>query len=264
MSGAGMPIPRSRIEKCRLSPASASSVSDNRRSVAGVSRMASQPLRIRFSSTCCSCTRSASTGGSVGRNRRRCRHAPRDQLASSQLEDVVEELRRVHGLQPRVAAPEQRAKTTDDLRGPLVRRHDVVKNRVDLAEVDRLAFDEMPRRFGVARDGGERLVELVRKRARELSERGNAREVRQLAPLLVDLELGVMTRRHVRASDHGAALGPLERLDAQGKPARSLAVDVVVFHLETPDVALQHPHDAGERPLRGRVAVAALNRHAAA
>ena len=159
-------------------------------------------------------------------------------------------------MQPRVATPEQRAKATDDLRGPLIRGHDVAEDRVDLAEVEGSALDQMARRFGVARDGGEGLIELVRKRARELPERGDAREVRQLAPLLVDLELRLMAHAYIRASDHRAALGPLERLDAQRKPAPSLAVDVVVFHLEPPDVAVQHPEHAGQRSLRGRVAVA--------
>ena len=55
--------------------------------------------------------------------------------------------------------------------------------------VQRLAIQEMPGGLRVAAHGGERLTQLVRQCAGELSERRHAAQVRELAPLRVGVDL---------------------------------------------------------------------------
>jgi hypothetical protein len=62
--------------------------------------------------------------------------------------------------------------------------------RRDLLEIDFLAGHEPRARFGIGEDRGERLVQLVRQRARKLAEVGDPRHVGEFQPARDDLALG--------------------------------------------------------------------------
>ena len=79
-----------------------------------------------------------------------------------------------------------------------------------LLKVRRIAEQESPRRARVGEDGGERLVQLVGQRNRELAGDRHARQVRQVALLLVNLQFGRLARRDVDFDSRdakGAAVG---------------------------------------------------------
>ena len=87
---------------------------------------------------------------------------------------------------------QQRAQPVDDGAGAPVVPDDVLERRAQLHLVQRLASEEMPGRLRVAAHGGERLTQLVRQRAGELSERRHAAQVRELAPLRVGVDLSAL------------------------------------------------------------------------
>ena len=82
--------------------------------------IASQALRRRFSSTCCSCTRSPSNSEKSGSTTAVA--VTRRAISSAWADPArrVDQLARVHRLQSRLTALEQRAEAMDHLRGALV------------------------------------------------------------------------------------------------------------------------------------------------
>ena len=179
-----MPGPRSRTARCTLPSPSAPAVTNSRRSNTAMVAIASQPLRMRFSSTCCSCTLSPSKGDKPGFHDGVGRDATGNQLGVRQFQNVSDQLAGVDRLETRVTTLQQRAQTMDHLGGALILGDDVPENGAQLFDVGRPAVQEVACRLGVAQDRRQRLPQLVRQRAGQLAEDGDTRQVRQFAALL--------------------------------------------------------------------------------
>ena len=127
------------------------------------------PLMTRFSSTCWSCTRSPSTRGRpppMSTSSLTWRAAASERSSDATSASTCSQVERDHLDR---LSPEQGAHPVDDLaRAPIVLA-DVVDDRADLVEVRRRMLHEQRRRLGIAQDGAERLVDLVRQRRRELA-----------------------------------------------------------------------------------------------
>ena len=176
-ASAGMPLPQSAIETCSMPSPSRAVDTVSVRSAGWLALMASQALTIRFSSTCCSCTRSPCTVGRPGASsradrRRRATISSACARASDFRRDLVE----IERLELRFALLQQRAQPADDFAGALVVVHDVVENLADLGQIERLLRQEALGRLGVAQDRRQRLVQLVGQRAGELAEHCDARQ----------------------------------------------------------------------------------------
>ena len=84
---------------------------------------------------------------------------------------------------------QQGAQAIDHRAGPLVVPDDVVERRPQLLDVDWTAFQKVPRRLRIAQDRRQRLTQLVRQCARQLSEHGHPAQMRQLASVGVGFQL---------------------------------------------------------------------------
>ena len=72
-------------------------------------------------------------------------------------------------------------------------------------------------------DRGQRLVQLMRERRRQLAERRHARHVRQLGACRLGIDLGPLPLGDLGVRHHRAALGPIEpmnRHDPEARPRR--------------------------------------------
>ena len=124
----------------------------------------------------------------------------------------------------------QRAEPTDDLSRTIVFRHDVVADRAQFVEIDIVTPQHLPRRFGVAQNRCERLVQLVRDRCRQLAEQRDARHVPQRRAVLLGFQFGDLALRDV---DRNAAQPAHVRL---GTPTRREPSNLVPLHHAVFDV----------------------------
>ena len=126
------------------------------------------------------------------------RHATLDQVAVDQLEhfrhDFVE-VETAGWLD--IAFPEQRTEAVDNVPRPPVVVNDVLEDLAQLGYVQRAVAEQMLRRPGVGEDRGERLVQLVREGAGQLTQHRHAAEVRHLVPLLLRFGFGAHSRGDV-------------------------------------------------------------------
>ena len=88
--------------------------------------------------TCCSWTRSPSTGGIPGDSALVTGMRRNSEIAVRQVEDLASDVVQVERLEDGVLFPQQRAQSIDDRAGPLVVLDDVVERRAQLAEIQRL------------------------------------------------------------------------------------------------------------------------------
>ena len=82
----------------------------------------------RLSTTCCICTRSASTVGNAGSSCIRDHHVARDEFAVHEVEGLAHQVVEFDGRVLRVALAQQRAQPLDHLRGAFIVLHDVVQD----------------------------------------------------------------------------------------------------------------------------------------
>ena len=119
------------------------------------------PLRMRLSTSCCSCTRSPAIGGRSGASShttltpRPIRSALMRCNTSSMISVERERLQR------NMARLEQCAQPLDDVARAAVRRHDVREDGLHFGHVRRFLEEQVLRGLGVAENDAERLVQLV-------------------------------------------------------------------------------------------------------
>ena len=150
----------------------------------------------------------------------------RHELAVQELQHVVHDMVQLGGDELLVGLFHQQAQMVDQLPGPLVGLDDLRQDGADLRDVGRVVRQKALRRLGIAQDGGQRLVQLVGERARELGERGHPRQMGQLHALLALLHFGLPPCRDVAHDADGTGLAlQVHRLDAhQGLPGSAGAV----------------------------------------
>ena len=123
------------------------------------------------------------------RGQYRSRAAPgndiaRDEFTVHQVEGFAHQVVEFDGCVLRVALAQQGPQALDDLRGAFIVLHDILQDFDELSRACRTLLQHAERRLGVAEDRGERLFELVRERARQLTEHRGARQVRELLTLI--------------------------------------------------------------------------------
>ena len=77
---------------------------------------------------------------------------------------------------------------------------------------DRVHHDA-PRRLRVAQDGGERLIQLVRDRGRQLADPRHHVDVRELVKVTMDLGFDAFAGGDIEMRQHGAAGRAVQPLD---------------------------------------------------
>ena len=98
-------------------------------------------------------------------------------IGSQQRHDVEKHVLQVERHHLDRLSPEQGAHPVDHVAGTAIVLADVVDDRADLVEVGRGMLDEERRRLGIAQDGAERLIDLVRERGGELAHDRDAPDV---------------------------------------------------------------------------------------
>ena len=101
----------------------------------------------------------------------------------------------------------------DHLTRPLVVLDDVFQDLAHLRQVGGAGAEKTLRRLHVAQNGGERLIELVRQRRRQLAHRGEARHVGKLRAMALRLVLRVFPLRDVE--DRSQDESPFRGLDGR-------------------------------------------------
>ena len=117
------------------------------------------------------------------------RGAVPDETIARELEHFFNQAVDGKRLQAGFPVLEQGSQSPDDLARPLVFAHDVRENLAGLGEIGRLLREETLRRLGVGEDDGQRLVQLVRERARQLAHRGDPGKVGQFLVLAAGPQL---------------------------------------------------------------------------
>ena len=102
------------------------------------------------------------------------------------------------------------------------------------------ALEELERRLGIPEDGGQRLVELMGERARELAEHRRAPEVGELLLLDARFLLGALAGRDVGAGDDGAALRAPQPLDRDLDPGLIHAGGFEILELAARLAPIEH------------------------
>ena len=97
---------------------------------------------------------------------------------------------------------------SDHLRGAKALRDDVVADRPQLGEIDRLATQDLLHRFGVAEDGGQRLIHLVCDRRGKLPQRRDAAHVAKGGAVPLGLQLGELAAVTSSVTPSSAAVSP--------------------------------------------------------
>ncbi len=109
---------------------------------------------------------------------------------------------------------------SDHLHGAKILAHDVVADRPQLREIDRLTTQDFLHRFGVAENGGERLVHLVRNGRGELPQHRDASHVSKRCPVLIRLLLGELAGSDVeRHAEQPLAVPSVIRAAPRDDPA---------------------------------------------
>ena len=173
--------------------------------------MASHAFMTRLRSTCCSWMRSPSTGGRSGASSAASAMSRFNRSLRVTRSDVADHVAQSSRRVLHFALLQQRPQAPDHFAGALVVLDDVGQDLAHFVEVGRLTGHEALRGLGVAQDAHERLVDLVRERARELAQRRHARQMRELVALLLDLAL------------EPTACGDVERHPAQQRGAPACA-----------------------------------------
>src|ERR1700690_293231 len=104
--------------------------------------------------------------------------------------DIAHHFADIDSLKLGLAAQQQRAQTLDDLPGPTVVADDLLEYLAQLVHIERFARNHQLRSLRIAQYGGQRLLQLVRKRAGEFSQKGHARQMRQLLLQLFQFRRG--------------------------------------------------------------------------
>ena len=157
----------------------------------------SAALIIRFSSTCCSWIGSPSTGARSSNIIESHARLAADKLGMHELQGRRDEAVEVEKLGSMLALAQQSAQAADDLAGAVVLLHDVVQHFAQLGEIGLRHRQHAAARLGVGEDRGERLIDLMRDRARKLAQERDPHQMRELATLLLDLDLRTLERRDV-------------------------------------------------------------------
>ncbi len=187
------------------------------------STMASMALCRRLSTTCWSCTRSPRTmtgSGSRSSVTVTCltSASPRSRSATSRMTD--DRSRLAISSCPLRRRSRKRSMTSRARRSSLT-----ISERIactcETSGGDRA--EHAPRRLRVGHDRGQRLIELVRERRRQLADGGHAADVRQLLPHPLHVELGAAKIGDVGTGHDRSTVRPIERIDDDRPPARRLA-----------------------------------------
>src|SRR6185436_3403525 len=108
-------------------------------------------------------------------------------LTVREREHFVDQIVYDDGLRLVVPLAEQPAQSMDHFpRAPVVGR-DVLENGAQFGPIEFVSREHALGGSRIRQDSGKRLVELMRHRARQLTEERDATEVRELAPLVFDL-----------------------------------------------------------------------------
>ena len=179
------------------------------------SRMASRPLRTRFRTTCCSCTRSPRTGGSCGASSRRTdtlrrTASPLTRRATSPTISLTSS--DVNSRPPFLSRPRSRWITSP---ARLSSSTMSVRISTDLVEVHRLGLEDALGGLGIAEDGGQGLIQLVGQRRGELPHRRHPPDVGEILPEPLRLHLRLPAGQDI--GEHLAEeLEPLHQLVRPG------------------------------------------------
>ena len=175
---------------------------------------------IRFSSTCCNCTPSASTRtalrGQIGGNGDLAGH----QFAAQQLKGLGDQAIEVQRRQGDGAPPVERAEAADHFGGAMVLGDDVAADLAKLDKVRSVAPQHGLGGLGVGKDRRQRLVELMGDRGRELAQHIDPRHVAERLAVLFGPLLGRALPLHAQpprdqAGEHlGQQAGAVDRRSA--------------------------------------------------
>src|ERR1700722_20690614 len=133
----------------------------------------------------------------------------------------------------------------DHFAGASVLADNVIENRAELIEIDRVAGEEFPSRLGIAEDGGEGLIQLMGERAGEFAEHGDARQMGQFVALAKLRAFGILALGNIKdRSENERALGGVERTetDLHGNFAAILA-PTEGFPARAHGAQLRHPEE---------------------
>ena len=148
-------------------------------------------------------------------------HAPRPGGRRHERNDLSCDVVHVHCLGAQFVIGEQAPHPADDLARTTIVAPDVLDNRAQLRQIDRVGVEQQPRGLGIAQDRPERLVELVCERRGELAhggasiEVGDLREVpprfecRSVAPPLFQDEQQREKCQRYRTENRGDGLRPV-------------------------------------------------------
>ena len=155
----------------------------------------------------------AAYGREIGRELRAHGHAVVREVASHDLQDLPHQLGDVEGIAMHLDVLQHEPQTLDHLTGAPVLIHDVLQDLACLVHVRLAPGQEALDGLSVAEDRRQGLVQLVGERPRQLADRRDAGEVRELAVLLEKALLRILERRDVERD----AEGPRRR--SPGPPA---------------------------------------------
>ena len=118
-----------------------------------------------------------------------------EQLATDQQRHVVDDVDQRDGSVVGIGLARQGAQAAHDLAGALAVLDHVLDRAARLAEVGDLARQPAQAGLAVGDDGGQRLVDLMGDRGRELAQGGDARHMGELAAGAVQAVLDGALRR---------------------------------------------------------------------
>ena len=112
-----------------------------------------------------------------------------DRVAVDEPHDIAKEIADVERPEGGGLFANERAQPLDHLTRPVVVLDDVFQDLAHLRQVGGAGAEKTLRRLHVAQNGGERLIELVRQRRRQLAHRREARHVGKLRAMALRLVL---------------------------------------------------------------------------
>src|SRR6185503_13089635 len=141
-----------------------------------------------------------------------------DELAIRDLEDLSHRRAEIDGPPKHFALLEEGPQPVDHLRRANIGVDDIAQDVAQLGDVGLAVVDEAERRFRIAEDRSEWLVQLMGEGAGQLAEDRRAAEVGELLLLDARLVLRTLARADVGASDHRAAFRSAQLLDRHLDP----------------------------------------------
>ena len=157
--------------------------------------------------------------------RKRSRHLRIDrdsalnQIAMDQSQNFDDDVSEPERPRLDIGLLEERPQARDDFSGATVVVRDVFQYLLQVRAAGIVPLNHSLRRARIGEDRGERLIELVRQGAGQLTERGNAAQVRQLALLLMEHVLAALSLGYIANDDDIAGLAP--HLRSVGRQRRS-------------------------------------------